>query len=442
MLTRLFSPFLIYRGLPKDIYALALAKLIQGIGNFINPFVMLLMTQKLGASPAHAGLILLLLTASNLLGNASGGKAADRFGHKETLLVGECFAALSLMLCGIWPTDPLWVPAGLLGYNFFLGLALPASNALLADLSTPRNRDAVMSLGYLAYNLGSGIGPLAAGYLFWHYTRWMFWGNCTAYLIAMSLIYLGVRTTHLTAPLTENRSSDLTKQPAVQRNENDMASCNAPQQAEIAESTVTGSVWQVLRQRPYLLVFSLCCMLLYFSLNQMVIALPLYLSHQFHQQGPIVYGQLMTYASLLVAFLTPILLRLTRRLSTLQSTALSGANLILGYLLVLGTHSIPMQYIAWFFLTSAEILLITHESIYIANETPRSHRGRINGVLTTLRNLGLMPQALLTGLAIQFCGFSGTWLIVVAIALVAGASLLWLDRARQRTSGRTAILNE
>jgi len=414
MFSRLCSPLFIYRGLPRDVYFIALAKLIQGIGNFITPFMMLLMTQKLGATPAHAGMILLVLTGCMLCGNTCGGKLTDWIGHKNMLVYSEVLAAMMLLICGFLPTDPLITPCLLFAFNFGMGMAYPASNALLADLSAPRNRDAVMSLGYLAYNLGSGIGPVLAGYLFWHHTNWMFWGNGLAFCLALGIIQCGVRPSS-----------------AVHHEVHDATFTNTTETLSHQEQDVTGSTWQVLRQRPHLLIFTVCTTLLYFALNQMVIGCPMYLGYLFGEQGPVLYGQLMTFASLLVVVLTPLIIRLTRPLPPIASVIISGGCLILGYAMVLATDSMPMQYLAWAFLTAAEVLIVTKESIYLANQSPRSHRGRINGVLSMMKNLGLMPTALIIGLCIQQIGYEGMWLAVMLVSLVASmglAGLLWQQR--------------
>lgn len=416
MFSRLCSPLFIYRGLPRDVYFIALAKLIQGIGNFITPFMMLLMTQKLGATPAHAGMLLLILTGCMLCGNTCGGKLADWRGHKKTLVYSQLLAAVTLIVCGFLPSHPIITPGLLFIFNFGMGMAYPATNALLADLSEPRNRDAVMSLGYLAYNLGSGIGPILAGYLFWHHTDWMFWGNGLAFCLALIIIQCGVRSHQLPLKTSAHIPENNTRQ---------------TQDLDLAEQDVAGSTWHVLRQRPHLLIFTGCTTLLYFALNQLVIGCPMYLSHLFGTQGPIIYGQLMTFASLLVVVLTPLLIRLTHPLSPILSVIFSGGCMIIGYGLVLATRSISMQYLAWTFLTAAEVLIVTKESIYQANHSPRSHRGRINGVLSMMKNLGLMPTALIIGLCIQEIGYSGMWLVVMLIPCIANlglAGLLWQQK--------------
>ncbi|ASP40986.1 MFS transporter [Bacterioplanes sanyensis] len=372
--------------------------MILGMGNFIIPFLVLLFTDKLGYSVTMAGTLAMSVTAAYLSGSFIGGKASDLFGHKLILVVGELCGALLILSCGFFPESKLTIPVLLFGAYFFVGIALPASNALIADLSTKNNRDAVMSLCYLAYNLGSALGPLIAGYLFWSHTQWIFWGNGLAMLIGA----LVVATLIKAGPIDSHLSDSVQERP------------------------VDGSVWTVLKARPHLLAFTFLCGLLWYSLNQMTMASPLYLSHIFGDSGAVIFGKLMTYACILVVVITPILMKLTSNMAETISLAYAGLMFAFGYGLVMIFPSIPVHFFAWIFLSAAEVLLLTKESVYLANHSPSSHRGRIQGVLVTLRSVLVMPSFVLIGFLIDSYGFDLTWLSVIGISMAASAGLYWM----------------
>jgi len=408
VLKKILSSVLIYKGLPKNIYFISLARLILGLGNFIIPFMVLLLTQKLGYSATIAGSLAMGVTGVYLLGNLCGGKLADSLGHKHVMVGGELIGALILILCGFYANDPILVPALLFASYFFFGAALPASNALVADLSTPKNRDAVMSLSYLAFNLGSAIGPILAGYLFWNHTVWIFWGNGFAALVGILVVMFCV-------------SSKLESSPS-----NDLA------HPEL-EKAVNGSVWSVLKERPRLITFTLLCALLWFSVNQMTMASPLYLNHIFGTHGPVLFGQLMTYACVLVVIITPILMRLTAKKTEIVSLAYAGILFVVGYLLVMLNPTIPVQFFAWFFLAAGEVLLLTKEGVYLANQSPSSHRGRIQGVLTTTRNLVVMPSFVLIGFSIDNHGYQNTWLLVIIVTLFSVLGFMKMNHHQRKS---------
>lgn len=412
MFKKIINSASIYKGLPSNIYFISIARFILGLGNFIIPFMVLLLTQKLDYSATLAGSLTMGVTGVYILGNLCGGKLSDSLGHKHVMVGGELIGALILIVCGFYANDAVLVPALLFASYFFFGAASPASNALVADLSTPKNRDAVMSLAYLAFNLGSAIGPVLAGYLFWNYTEWIFWGNGLAALIGTVVVLFCVKLP--SDNLLDNKN-----------NENHLSHIEL-------EKPVKGSVWAILKERPRLLCFTLMCALLYFSVNQMTMASPLYLNHIFGSHGPILFGQLMTYACVLVAVITPILMKLTNKKTEVMSLAYAGILFVVGYLIVMFNPTIPMHFIAWFFLAAGEVLLVTKEGVYLANQSPSSHRGRIQGVLTTVRNVIIMPSFVLVGFSIDHYGYQSTWALVVIVTLISVLGFIQMQRYQQK----------
>ncbi|SJL84052.1 MFS transporter [Vibrio palustris] len=391
MIQKWVSSLSIYRGLPHNIYFLALARVILGMGNFIIPFLVLLLTDKLGYSATLAGSLAMGVTATYFFGGFLGGKLSDLYGHKNIMVAGELLGSLFIFACGFVADAPILVPAGLLVAYFLMGVAVPASNALVADLSHRHNRDAVMSLSYLAYNFGSAIGPIIAGYLFWSHTQWIFFGNGLAVFVGIVIV---ARYIKLPKEQEHEHTSEL-------------------------EQPVQGNVWSVLKARPRLFGFTVLCGLLWYALNQMTMASPLYLSHLLGEQGPIVFGQLMTYACVVVVMITPLLMALTSNQVATVSLAYAGLLFILGYGLVMLLPTIPVHFVAWLFLSAGEVLLLTKEGVYLANNSPSSHRGRIQGVLVTLRSVLVMPSFVVIGFLIDHFGYRITWLSVMAIALIA-----------------------
>ncbi len=403
MYQRFIDSLLLYKGLPRDIYFIAIARFILGLGNFIIPFMVLLLTQKQGYSASVAGMLVMVITGTYMLGSLLGGKLSDSFGHKKIMVIGEFLGAIILIMCGFFADNNFIAPGLMFIEYFFIGLALPASNALVADHSTPKNRDAVMSLSYLAYNLGSGVGPVVAGYLFWSHTAWIYWGNGIAILVGIIIVLLYVK---------------------------EIKHDNAEEISQLEKAT-DSTVWTLFKERPRLLVFGVLCTLLWFALNQMTMTSPLYLSHLFEKDGAVLFGQLMTFASIVVVISTPILMKMTVKQCELKSLAVSGGLFALGYTLFMMSSDIPMLFFAWLFLSVAEVLLLTKEGVYIANNSPSSHRGRISAVLVTIRNVGLMPTYMLIGAHIVNFGYPRTWGLIIAVANVA-TFFFWLLYIQQK----------
>ena len=73
--------------MPKGIYFLFLARIIDSAGSFILPLITLILTQKIGFSKSEAGLLstlFMLVQAPFLL---LSGRLIDRFGSKRGIVV-------------------------------------------------------------------------------------------------------------------------------------------------------------------------------------------------------------------------------------------------------------------------------------------------------------------------------------------------------------------
>ena len=82
-----FSPFRLlektiapYRGLPRSVYTLFVATVVNGAGIFVFPFMALILTRRFGLSEKETGDIVFLTTVAYVPGTLLGGRLADRFG--------------------------------------------------------------------------------------------------------------------------------------------------------------------------------------------------------------------------------------------------------------------------------------------------------------------------------------------------------------------------
>lgn len=405
MIKKMLGAASIYIGLPSNIYFIAIARFILGLGNFILPFMLLLLTERFNYSATIAASLTMGVTGVYFIGGMLGGKLSDKIGHKHVFVCGELAGAIVLLVCGFFLSTPIVIPFLLFGAYLFFGLALPASNALVADLSNPKNRDAIISLSYLAFNLGSSVGPLIAGYLFWNYTNWIFWGNGLTSLIGALIILFGVSSISQEKIITQKTL------------------LNAQ-----FEQPVTGTIWAMLSKRPRIIFFSFLCAFMWVVMTQMTVATPLYLNFMFGRYGPILFGQLCTFSCLAIVLITPILMTLTSKKTDIITLAYSGVLFSIGYLLVMSGIMISIQFIAWFFLSAGEILLYTKEGIYLANQSPISHRGRIQSFSIAIRYIFLMPSFLLIGFTIDYFGYQYTWVLIIIIAILATFGFIIMDK--------------
>jgi MFS family permease len=88
-LTRLLTKsFSLYRGLPRAVYALFFAQVVNSIGHLVFPFLTFFLTQRLGYDSGAAGVFIFVASTAFVPGSLVGGKFADTLGRKRSNLFG------------------------------------------------------------------------------------------------------------------------------------------------------------------------------------------------------------------------------------------------------------------------------------------------------------------------------------------------------------------
>jgi len=401
MLERLTEPFMMYRGLPRSIYILFFSRIVNTTGAFVRPFLAIFLTSNLGISDAQAGIIVTLAIVVNMPGTIGGGWLSDRIGRRWTLLSARTLAAACYVPCAFLGNSMV-IPALLIASSFSNGVGNPASQCMIADLTTRENRKEAFSLIYLGINIGFSLGPLIAGFLYNNYIEWIFLGDAFTTFISVFLIYRFVPETY----------------PKL-----DEDSCGTYVPHE--ERPEVGSFVSIMRKRPFLVAFTFINMLLIFVLNQNNFALPLQLKDVFGMaKGPQLFGIVMSVNGLVVVIMTVFLTRLTRSLRPILNISLSGVLFAVGYGILFIATSFTYFIVSTVIWTLGEILNATNSGVYIANHTPMSHRGRFNAFIGTVMTMGVSASPMFIGFYIEAYSLSLVWPLMFAIGM-AGAGLMF-----------------
>jgi MFS family permease len=404
LISRSIAP---YRGLPRSIYALFAATVVNGMGVFVFPFMALILTRRFGMSDKAAGDIVFLTTVAYVPGTLIGGKLSDRFGRKRVQMVSQFLCGAALLPCG-FITDPHLIAIFIVASVFFDGVTDPARSAMSADFTTPENRQAAYSLIYLGHNLGFAIGQLIAGFLFSSAPSWMFWGNALAIGVSLGVVAMF---------LPESK-------PSVEAERASLATSST-------EKAHEGGLLSALLSRPMLLVFAVLTSLYSFVYAHHRFALPIQATDLFGDSGARLYGFVMTMNALLVlAFTTPIV-ALTRRYKPIVNMAFAGVLYAVGFG-VLAFARLPWLFFASTFLwTMGEIMQATNESVYVTNHTPMSHRGRFNAVLPLIAGVGFSISTPIAGRIADSAGLPTVWLVVSLAACIGAFGILVLGRSER-----------
>jgi len=404
-----------YLRLPRSIYVLFIATVVNGMGIFVFPFMTLILTRNLGFDAREAGLVLMAVALAYIPGGMIGGKLSDRFGRKKVMLATQLVSVGAFIPCGFLGGSPL-VALFIVVSVFFDGITDPARNAMNVDLTTPENRQVAFSLIYLGHNLGFALGPLIAGFLFTAAPRWIFRGNALAAGLASLLVLVLV---------PETRPSQAQLEESLRGNS--------------TEKAVRGGLWKALGSRPFLVIFVCITSWYGFAYAQHRFLLPLQAGELFGEGGYPLYGLLMTFNAILVVLLNIPVVTLLKRLGPVVNTAVSGFLYALGFGMLAFVRSPFMFFVSTFAWTLGEIVNATSADVYVANHTPMSHRGRFNAVIPIIWGVGWTVATPVSGAVSEAAGIPAAWLVVAAVAALSAAGVLILDRAERTYRKRTGM---
>ncbi len=401
-----------YRGLPRNMYIMFLATVINRFGDFVMPFLTMYLTIKIGLSVEVAGII---VTISSLIGIPSsllGGRFADEIGRKKTYLIAQAGAAISLVPCA-FITNPVIIVIFLLISTFFHGAVRPPMNAIITDMLLPEQRQQGFSLNYLGINIGVALGPIVAGFLFNNLLPLLFIGDALTSFAALFLIWKNVK---------ELKPEELKKTVYTK-----------------AEKEEKGNVITALLKRPLILIFLLIYTLYSFVYTQHRFSLPLTADAVFGESGASKFGVLMSVNAFTVLFCTVAVTSLTKRFKALINIALAGIFYAVGFGMLMFISSYPLFILSTIIWTIGEILVVTNFGVYLADNSPSNFRARFNAVGSLSWSIGAALGTSIAGKFIQEIGLDYIWLLTLVLSLIgiAGMYSIYLAGRRKRDSAET-----
>jgi MFS family permease len=382
------------RGLPRDLWVLSAATLINRLGMMAIPFLVLYLTRELGFSPALAGLALGVYGAGSIIAAPVAGRLCDRIGGLPIIrgsLIGSAVILLVLPFARTYPT----ILALVLAWALLSEGGRPATLTLVADLVPTEQRKPAFALIRLAINLGMSVGPAAGGFIAAFSFRSIFVVNAVASLIAGAFLIL--------VPLragAHHRTADVA--------------------AEDGDLPVSRGALFADRR---LMIFLGATFLVSAVFFQHEGALPLFLVQDLHLSTAF-YGSLFTINTLMIVFMEVPLNAATAHwphkwglsLGALLFAAGSG---LFGF--AAGPIMIVLGIVVW---TFGEMMLFPQASAYIADIAPPHRRGAYMGAYSMAFSIAFAigPWA---GTAV-FARFGAAilWSSVFLVGLAAAAIML------------------
>ncbi len=357
---RLFS---MYRGLKREIYIICFGRFVTSMGGLVWPMLTLILKNKLGFDAEQVALWFLLFGVVQLPFGLVGGKVTDKYNKRNLILLFDLISVVLYITTAFLPLSTGSLCIYFLG-SLFQHMEWPAYDAIIAEMTKGDEREKAYSLQYLAANLGVVFAPTLGGLLFENY-------------LWLSFLICGLAVFSSTILIFFFIPKDIEK--ADNRNS--------------YEAKTEGSLFQMVKGRRILLMYTLICCLSITLYNQFNYLLPIQMDEIFLAQGAVYFGMLTSVNGIVVITGTPVLTQITLKWSDLD-------RIILGVFLQIVAlcsyyfynDGIGLYIVSMVVFTVGEVLNTLGANPYLSKRLPSSHRGRyisIHNIFTsTTSSLG------------------------------------------------------
>lgn len=348
--------------LPREIWFLSLATLINRAGTMVLPFLTLYLTVDRRFSASTAGLALTIYGIAAIIIAPLAGRLSDHLGGLRIIKL-SLFSSGAILF--VFPfVDSLEAIFALCGLWAIAAEAFrPPSMSIIGDLAGPAQRKAAFALSRLAINLGMSIGPVIGGFLAMHSFKLLF------YVDGATSILAGVLVTVLPWRAL--------KQPAhSETDETDPSSAGNVSNEPVAALKYI----DVLKDRRFIwfLIAMLPIELVFF---QSLAAMPLFLVRDLHftEAG---FGALLAINTVIIIMvevpLNSAMANWSHRSSLALGALLVGAGFG-GLVFVRGTLGAAVTIVLW---TLGEMILLPASSAFVSDIAPREQSGAYMGLYT------------------------------------------------------------
>ena len=384
--------FSMYAHLPKEIYVLAFGKIMTSMGALIWPMLTLIMSEKLNLNGQTIGMYMMMFSVFMGPFYLLGGKLADKYNKKHIIVTFDLIGNSLYFVCAVLPISMTTLYLLAIA-SVFQAMEQPAYDALIADLTTYKDRERAYSLNYLAMNLGLVMAPMIGGILFNNYLNLSFFINGLADISSTLLLLLFIKNVKNTV-----RDSKIVNE---------------------YEKGEAGSIFKVFSERKLFFLLFIISGIAAMIYNQFNFLMPLHMEEAFRGSGAFKFGILASINAVVVVIGTPIV---TKKFSGVTDVRIMYFGQLLESLglafFIFVNRYFVIAVVGIIIFTTGEIFGSISKTPYLTKRIPETHRGRVLSITNSCAGLIGILSNYVIGILIDYYTFHTVWITIAAIGVV------------------------
>ncbi|MET3194577.1 MFS transporter [Bacillus sp. OAE603] len=375
--------------------------LSSAIGSMIFPFMAIYLSKHFGVK--LAGLLLLVNVFIGIAMNFFGGYFSDQFGRKKTMVFAETlrlFAFVAMMFCNSpWFFSPIITFFMMTVNSICWGLAGPANQAMLIDVSKPEERKLMYSIMYWSNNLSIAIGGIMGGFLFKTYLFELLLALSIASFITWFLITFFV---------DESMKTQKSEMKTIRLHVNKMF-----------------SNYRDVFQDKLFILYVMAGLLVLSMEFQLTNYISIRITNEFQTQqlmdwhfgGIEMIGFLRTENTILVVIMALFATKIVKKMNDQQTLIWSCVVFVFGYAIISYSNSIWLLFAAMFVATVAEVLRVPVQQNYMAHLPLEETRSSYMAVAGLTFNLAMLICSITVAISAYLSSFA-TSLFLTSLGVI------------------------
>jgi MFS family permease len=391
------NPYSELKNIPKNIWILAAATLINRSGTMVLPFIALYANQILKVSKADAGLVLAVYGVGAFISAPFSGKLSDKIGTMRQMKI-SLFCTGSFLFLYSFITNFVVFLCFTFVWAVLSEAFRPASMAFISDEITSDRRKTAFALQRLAINLGMSIGPVIGGILSTINFHLLFYINGISGIAAGTFLSLSHFEKHETTK----------------------------EEKDVANEDTAHNKGNVFSDKK-LLYFLLALIPVEMVFFQHIGALPLFIVSDLGFSTA-VFGLLTAVNTVLIIFIEVPLNDSMRHWDDRKALALGALLCGVGFGSMAFTNTIPPIVALIVIWTFGEMIFFPSSGEYVAKIAPEKQRGEYMGYFQMAFSFAFMVGPWLGATALDLYGPFNLWIGCLVFGLISTVMMLRLKK--------------